>query len=144
MRKRIGTLMYDTATAKKLGEYDSDYAVTDNDYYREELYKKRTGEYFLYGKGNPTSPYAQPAYGNDGFMAGEDIKPLTYDEAKKWAEKLDDDDLYKKEFDTVKNDEEKVTTSLALHKTAKRKLERLAQKQGITQGEVVENMIMSE
>lgn len=144
MRKRIDTLMYDTETAKKLGEYDSDTPVNDFSHYHEELYKKRTGEYFLHGEGGPDSPYAQSAYKQDGFVGGEDIKPITFEEAKEWAQKTDNDELYKKEFDTIDDDEEKILTSLSLHKTAKRKLEQLAQKQGISQSDVVENMIMSE
>lgn len=148
MKKRIDTLMYDTDTAKKMGEYCSGPA-DDFNYTHEILYKKRTGEFFLWGEGGPESVYSHRV--DNMFVGGEDIRPLTYDQAKKWFEKANNDDpdwatdkVYDAEFDRPKKDEKKTTASISLSLAAKRKLERLATKQGITQSEVVENMILNE
>ena len=83
--------MYDTETAKKLAEYRHNY---DDAAYTEILYKKRTGEYFIYGEGDAGA-----------YSSGEDIKPLTYKQAQKWFEKANNDDdslapdkVYNREF----------------------------------------------
>lgn len=149
MKKRIDTQMYDTETAKKLAEYHHNY---DDAAYTEILYKKRTGEYFLYGEGGPASPWAQPAEGDVGaYSSGEDIKTLTYEQAQKWLEKANNDDdslapdeVYNREFGKAQKDEVKEATSINLSRTAKRKLEQMALKQGTSQSKIVENLILSE
>lgn len=152
MKKRIDTLMYDTETAKKLGDWYSDCSRNDFNYWHEALYKKRTGEYFLYGEGGPSSKYAEQAYGDQNAMTGgEDITPLTFNEARKWyegANNNDDecapDEVYKHEFEPVGSKDDTVDTySMRLHKSAKIKLQKMAQKQGISQSEVIENLIMN-
>ena len=59
--------------------------MDDFHYYSEELYRKSNGEFFLHGKGNVLSPYADD-YGLTGSQAGEKIRPLTIDEAKKYLQ----------------------------------------------------------
>lgn len=145
--------MYDTDTAKKLGDWYSDYAPNDFNYWHEALYKKRTGEYFLYGEGGPMSKYRQFAYagGPEDVEGGEDITPLTFNEARKWYEGANNDDkefapdeTYKHEFELVGGKDDTVDTySIRLHKSAKIKLQKMAQKQGIPQSEIIENLIMN-
>lgn len=146
MRKRIDTLMYDTGTAKKLGSYSSDFSPNDAKYYHEDLYKKRTGEYFLAGRGNPLSKYGRYSESNHANIQGEDIIPITYEEAKKWFEKAYNDNsleasntVYEKEF----GGDSKVPTTINLSREAKRKLEEMAIKTGISQKDVVEKLIMN-
>lgn len=141
--------MYDTETAKKLGEYRHGY---DDAGYTEELYKKRTGEYFLHGAGGPASPWAEPVEGAAGaYSGGEGIRPITYEQAQKWFEIANNDDdslatdeVYNHEFGKPKKNEPKETTSIRLSRTAKRKLEKMASQQNISQSEIIENMILSE
>ena len=66
----------------------------------ETLYRKRTGEFFLYGEGGPMSKYGV-AYGDNEWGYGEEIRPLTVDEAKAWAEKHLDADEYEEVFGEV-------------------------------------------
>ena len=40
------------------------------------MYQKRTGEFFLFGRGGPASKYAQ-AQKNNGWSNGEKLIPLT-------------------------------------------------------------------
>ena len=117
------------------------------------MYKKRTGEYFLYGSGNARSPYAEQVYGEtSAWEDGEKIVPLSYEEAQKWFEKANNendelatDEVYEKEFGTIKSDTSKKEQQIfRLSKTAIQKVERMAQKQGKTKSEIVENLIMSE
>ena len=88
--------MYNTETAKLV---DTAAWGTDSDfsYWIEELYKKRTGEYFIAGEGGPTSRWRE-SVGRNGFCSGRGIKPLTDEEARDWLEKYGDPDSYIAEF----------------------------------------------
>ena len=85
MRKVINNKVYDTTTAVVVGTYSSSAPTSDLDYRRETLYKKRTGEYFIYGEGGPRSPYAKVM--DDGSWGwGEAIHPVSLALAQKFAE----------------------------------------------------------
>lgn len=49
----------------------------------EELYQKETGEFFLYGKGGPSTKYAKHCCGN--LISGSNVRPLSFESARKWA-----------------------------------------------------------
>lgn len=83
MKKIIDGKKYDTETAPVVAIYEYSYK-SEYDWYREELHKKRTGEFFLYGEGHAKSPYAKCIDLHE-YAPGEDIRPLTLDEAKEWA-----------------------------------------------------------
>jgi hypothetical protein len=79
VKKIIGGKKYDTDTAKELG-YDNNIggdilARTDFDFEESKLYRKKTGEYFIYRFGGARTPYSE------GY-----IRPCTEEEAKAWAE----------------------------------------------------------
>lgn len=85
MKKVINGRSYNTETAKELGYQTNGYANNDIYFTGETLYRKKTGEFFLYGEGG-----AYSIYGRDFGMSrggGEKIIPLSEDEAKNWAEK---------------------------------------------------------
>lgn len=91
MKKVINGKLYDTQTPQELGSWwngSSDFSIC-----WEYLYKKKTGEYFLYGKGGATSKYAR-SWGNTGSQSGESVIPLTEAEARSWAEQKLDADEY--------------------------------------------------
>lgn len=97
MKKIINNLVYDTSTAKDVGEWNNGYSVSDFKHIHETLYKKRTGEYFLHGQGGPMSKYAVET-GSNSWSGGEKIIPLEYESARKWAEDSLDADNYIAEF----------------------------------------------
>lgn len=72
---------YNTRTAKIIAHY-SYCAVGNFKHFEEILYKKKTGEYFLYRFGSVLTKYSHkeesPAY----FI--EKIIPLSEDDAKSW------------------------------------------------------------
>ena len=78
--------MYNTETAKALGAAYSNAPVNGFEYWEEMLYKKKTGEYFLYGYGGPMSRYAEYADINN-WSSGDKFTPLTETGAMKWAER---------------------------------------------------------
>ncbi len=68
-KKRI----FDTNKAEVLGNRAFSY-YGDSAGYEETLYKTKGGLYFLWGLGGADSPY----------NAGEDIRPITEEEAQAW------------------------------------------------------------
>ena len=84
MKKIINKKLYDTSTATCIAEYSGPARVSDFSFYRETLYRKRTGEYFIHGEGGARSRYASYEYGLMSW--GEQILPLTYDTSRDWAE----------------------------------------------------------
>lgn len=100
MKQIINNKKYDTETAKLVGEWSNNRSYRDFSYCEEQLYRKRTGEFFLYGKGGPMSKYATPC-DNNAWVGGQDITPLSEDGARKWAEEHLDADEYEEIFGEV-------------------------------------------
>ena len=99
MKRIINGKKYDTNTATKVADYWNGYGASDFNYVSEELYLKNTGEYFLACKGGPLTQYVQYSGGNR--TNGEEIVPMTPEEAKKWAAEKLDVDLYETIFGEV-------------------------------------------
>ena len=99
MKKVIGGKRYDTDTAKYLG-YAGYSHPGDFNFWLERLYRKRTGEFFLHGIGGPMSRYAR-RIGPDEWTGGEEIRPLSLEEAQKWAEENLEAEEFEKVFSEV-------------------------------------------
>ena len=100
MEKIINGKRYNTKTAVQLG--DMTHGGWGNfDSVHEELYRKRTGEFFLAGEGGARTRYA--SFAADGWSrGGEKIIPLTEEEAREWVERNLDADQYKAIFGEAK------------------------------------------
>lgn len=85
MRKIINGKAYDTSTATKLAVHDNGLLPNDFDYTEETLFRKKTGEFFLYGEGGARTKYGKES-GPSSRIGGAEIIPMTMDEAKKWVE----------------------------------------------------------
>lgn len=103
MKKVIDGKLYNTATAKELG-CDSYSAPGDFHYFEETLYRKKTGEFFLYGEGGPMSKYAE-SIGQNEWSGGEQIMPLSEESARKWSEEHLSADEYEEIFGEVSEDD---------------------------------------
>lgn len=133
MKRIINGRRYDTSTAKLLGV--ASYGIcTDFAYWREELYVKRTGEYFLYGEGGPMSKYSQQV-GQNEWKGGHEIRPLSLKEAKKWSEKFLSADTYEEIFGKV--EEGKVQVSTWIEKGIKAEIDKLRDEQGLTIADII-------
>ena len=143
MKKIINNKRYDTEKAKKVAEYDSDAARSDFNYYHEDLYQKRTGEFFLYGQGNAASKYADRAF-PDGWTSGEKITPLTIDQAKEWAERTQDADIYESIFGVVDDDDGKAVTTISIPQSSMKKLKEMASDYKMSMSAVVEGLVDAE
>lgn len=84
MIKIINRKKYDTDTAYCIATNEA-YPPRDFKHYEEELYQKENGEFFLHGKGGGLSKYAS-SIDNHTFDFGEEIIPLSEEEAREWVE----------------------------------------------------------
>lgn len=138
-KKIISGKVYDTDTAKKLGDWDNGYYTNDFNYCSETLYQKKTGEFFLHGEGHALSKYAS----HEGNMSGwgERIIPLTYDEACEWAENHLDADDYIAIFGEPEEDDSKVHVHFYLSSAAHKRAKTEAAKRGVSLGNYIESLI---
>lgn len=95
MNKIINGKRYDTQTASLKGTYQYLNKFSFN-YWKEELYQKKTGEWFLYGDGNALSKYNDCGGGQSWGI--ETIIPYSEDEAKAWAAQYLSADKYEELF----------------------------------------------
>ena len=85
MKKIIEGIKYDTDTAKVIDTFCNGLPMTDFRYVDEKLYQKGNGEFFLHGNGGARSAYCT-FYSDGSVSGGENIIPLSVDEAKEWVE----------------------------------------------------------
>ena len=108
MKKIINGKRYDTDTATLIGNAGYGYPG-DFEYWEENLYRKKTGEFFIHGEGGAMSKYSRKT-GHNEWSGGEEIRPLTLREAQDWAEKYLDADEYEKTFGRIEEDKCQIST----------------------------------
>lgn len=136
MKKIIDGKRYDTSTAREVGS-DSYSNPSDFAYWCETLYQKRNGEYFLHGEGGARSKYAR-AIGQSSWSGGEDIRPLTFEEARLWAEKHMSADEYEVEFGEIAEDDSRSVMSISLPASLIEQIKREAASAGVSASSYVE------
>lgn len=142
MKKIIDGRKYDTSTATELATACHG-TPRDFAYFEETLFRKRSGEYFIYGFGHAASRYAQARPDGD-FGAGEAIRPVTYDQAVRWAEESLDADEYEELFGEVPEDDGgTVAVTLRISAAARDRLRRESERSGRTQSQIVEAAILA-
>jgi hypothetical protein len=141
MKRIIDGKKYDTETAYMVGQWENMYDVSNFHYYSESLYRKRTGEYFLFGEGGARSQYAE-TIGQNEWRGGEKIIPLTYDNARKWAEEHLSVEVYESEFGEVSEDDEStIAVTVRVPQSTKGAIDKMAARTGRTRGEIVADAI---
>lgn len=133
MKKVIKGAVYDTSTAKKIGEYDNGLQRTDFAYYEETLYRTKSGKYFVYGWGHANSKYGE-WHGNSGG-SGEEIRPYTYQEAVEWAEEYLSGEDYEAAFGVP--DEGYYAQTISIPYEIKYKLDKLQSETGKSISQIV-------
>lgn len=123
------------------GWENGDY-VTDLGYVSEDLYQKKTGEYFLHGEGGANSRYRE-SRGNNEWVGGEMIIPLTYDAACEWASEHMGGDDYDAEFGDPGEGDDDVTTTVHVDCATAKILRRMAAQRGKTIGEVIREAVVA-
>ena len=130
MKKIINGKLYNTDTAKQLGEWVND--ITDNlNWVSETLYQKQRGEFFLHGEGGPRSKYAE-SIGQGSWSSGEKIIPLSYDAAQAWAEEYLDANAYQAAFGPVEEDDSTVRRLISMPASVEERIKREAAQAGMS------------
>ncbi len=134
MKKIIQGVLCDTSTAKYLGSAsylgDRDFA-----HWSEELYRTKSGKFFLYGEGGPASRYAV-TIGQNEWSGGEKIQLLSRETAMKWAEEYLDGDEYIKAFG-----EPEERTTIMISAATKARLSDIKAKTGKSFGDIVADAV---
>lgn len=140
MKKIINGKRYNTESAELCGSREYGYPG-DLNYVSEELYQKRTGEFFLHGEGGANSKYREEISMNS-WSGGEKIIPLTDEEAREWAEEYLDSEDYEKLF-TVAEEEDagKKIQSFSLSGDVSAKLTRLSRAHGMSRSQIIEELV---
>lgn len=137
MRKVINGKLYDTDTARPIVNWSKGY-TTDFSYVSETLYRKRTGEYFVHGKGGPMSAYRE-TIGQSQWSGGEAIRPLDYDAARRWMEGHAEADQYEREFGIPDEDKEH-DLHVIVSETAWQAISRAAAQDGTSVRAIIERL----
>lgn len=137
MKKIINGKKYNTDTAQRLGEWDNgQYGIFD--YEEETLYRKKTGEFFICGSGGAASKYACSV--REGTASGSQISPISWEEARQWAEDHLNPEKYEEIFGEV-SDEESVNTNVTFAADVYNDVKKLAAKKNITLSDVVNDAV---
>lgn len=140
MKQIIKGKKYDTETARKVGMASNGEGWRDFRYYEETLFCKRTGEYFLHGAGGPASRYAVSA-GQNAWSGGEKLIPLTFENAKAWAEEHLTADEYESEFGEVTEDETSKVVTLSMPTNIIELARRRAQEAGMSLSAYIASLV---
>lgn len=113
MKKIINGKLYDTDTARFIGSWANTGDYRSWSYVHEELYCKRTGEYFLYGEGGPMTQYSH-SLGDNSWSGGEQIIPLSFAKAREWGEEHLSTEDYAEVFGLPDEDAEDVALNIMI------------------------------
>lgn len=142
MKRIINGKVYDTNTAKELGSWANGGTWRDFSHMEETLYRKKTGEFFLHGEGGPMSRYAE-AQGQNSWSGGSRIMPMSFTEAKAWAEERLDADDFEAIFGEVAEDESRVQVCYSLGAATVENIKRKAAELGISASAYIEQLIQN-
>lgn len=137
MKKIFHKRCYDTEKAKSVGYWTNSGDSRDPFYVAEELFQKSNGEFFLFGRGGTCTDYA----GIMGCSGGSKIIPLTWDEAREWAEEYLDGDEYEKIFGEVAEDDSKTTIPVSLSTETLKRVEQSASQAGVSVSTYIESKL---
>ena len=129
MKKIIDGKLYDTTTAGKIACCYEELPTAPN-FLQETLYRKKTGEFFLHGKGGAESKYAK-LRGGKQWCGAEAIIPLSYESAQSWAEKKLNTIQYEEIFGPIAESNAKKTVTLYLQENILEQAKRAAQKKNM-------------
>lgn len=140
MVKIINGKKYSTETAERVGFYSNSPGRNDFHWEEENLFKKRTGEFFLFCEGGPASIYCT-WIDSHNRTSGDKIIPLTFEEAREWAEEHLDAEEYEEIFGEVEESGETKGVMYSLPVAAIERVKRVAQERRCSASQVIEDLI---
>ena len=135
MKKVIDGSLYNTDTARLIGEWDN-RRYGSLDFCGERLYRTKSGKYFLHGEGGAMSKYARSC-GSNQWSSGEMIIPMTEVAACDWAVSRLGADEFAKAFSAVDEDLHTVAVSDQCYS----RLKALKDLTGLTYAEIVDSSV---
>ena len=136
MKKIINGAKYDTETAKMVAA-NSYGQVGDFSHWEEELYRTRSGKFFLHGEGGANSKYGVWE-GNEG-RGDEKIMPMSEEDAKEWAENALNGDEYENIFGDVEENTSQISATITPEQ--KEKLDEKKKELRMTTSELIQKLI---
>lgn len=94
--KAILQKRYDTATARLIAHYESEFSLSDFRYFDESLYQQDDGSYFIAGEGGPMTRYGVGDADGSRYY-GKGSYSVTAAEAQRWFR-----DRFGKESDEIR------------------------------------------
>lgn len=140
MKKIIRNKVYDTDTAQLIKQADHPNITNGEGSCKQSLYRKKTGDYFLAVSGARTDVFHNLALENNVHDCERHIYPLTYEQARSWAEEEMIADEWLEIFEPVEDDS-LCALNLTLSASAVSKFRLAAQRQQISQRELMERLI---
>lgn len=140
MNKIVNGKRYNTDSAQLVGVYETNEPEKSDFWCREELYLKRTGEFFLVGHGGAQTGYAIWSV-NGNPKPGEELRPLDPSEAEMWVEEHLSGDEYEKLFGEVAEDGSRSTLSITMDSATLAYLREQAQEKNTSLSAYVERLI---
>lgn len=140
MKKVIRNKVYDTDTAQLIKQADHPNITNGEGSCKQSLYRKKTGDYFLFVSGARTDVFHNLGIGNNVHDRERHIYPLTYEQARAWAEDEMTADEWLAIFEPA-DDDNLCPLNLTLSASAVSKFRLSAQQQQISQRELMERLI---
>ena len=142
MKAIINGILFNTATAKLLGGNGYGYPG-DFRYWYEALYRKANGEYFLHGMGGALSRYGIST-GTNEVSGNETIIPMSYKEARAWAEENLYADDFISAFGTPPESGDRITITAEISAETYEKLRSDAEKADMELSKYIEKLISAD
>lgn len=140
MNKVIRGKRYNTETAKLVGTWEANEPENSDFWEKEELYQKRSGEFFLIGQGGAQTQYARFSMGGES-KPGIELRPIEPEEASDWAEEHLTADEYEALFGPVAEDGSRGRITLTLLNSTIETVRREAQRRKMNFNEYLEKLI---
>lgn len=140
MKRIIKNKVFDTETARAVGTVEHGDSGADTRY-SETLYRKKTGEYFVYGQGGSNTRYA--VADDSGWIPGENIMQLRYEQAREWAKAELPDEIYRKEFvqEESKPNANRTTLTVCLDSDIAKRFRLEARKRGLSLSDLMAEIL---
>lgn len=140
MNKVIRGKRYNTETAKLVGTWEANEPENSDFWEKEELYQKRSGEFFLIGQGGAQTQYARFSMRGES-KPGIELRPIEPEEASDWAEEHLTADEYEALFGPVAEDGSRGRITLTLLNSTIDTVRREAQRRKMNFNEYLEKLI---
>jgi len=141
VKRIIEGRMYNTETAKLLAGGSNGLPRNDFYYWEEDLYRTKSGAYFLHGRGGPASRYAVSS-GQNSWSGGQQIIPLPAEQAREWAEEMLTAEEYAEIFgEPDEASDERDALNVSIPTALKFKLDRIREETGKSLTQIVEEIL---